>query len=102
MDPQRISIMFKALSDETRVKIVLELLQGEQCACNLLKNLHLTQPALSHHMQVLCASGLVCSQRMGRWMHFALSKQGAAEAQQIIRVLTNASENEPFCGKSCC
>ena len=102
VDPQKISLMFKALSDETRVKIILELMKGEQCACHLLKNLHLTQPVLSHHMQILCASGLVESQRAGRWMHFALNMHGVAEAQTITQRLFKVTEKDPFSSMSCC
>jgi len=65
MDPQKTSLMFKALSDEIRVKFIMELMDGEKCACDLLKNLHLTQPALSHHAHILCASGLVETKRIG-------------------------------------
>jgi len=102
MDAQKVSQIFKALSDETRVRILMELMQGEQCACNLLKNLHLTQPVLSHHMQILRASGLVESQRLGRWMHFALSMQGFAEARNITQHLFNSTENHPFHNSTCC
>lgn len=102
MDPQKICVMFKALSDETRVRIILELMDGEKCACMLLKHLRVTQPTLSYHMQVLCASGLVESQRMGKWTHYALSLSGTAEAQKITQQLMRATQRDPFCGGSCC
>ena len=102
MDPQKISQIFKALSDETRAQIILELLDGEKCACDLLKNLHITQPTLSHHARVLCDSGLVESKRIGRWIHFALSQQGIAEAQQITTKLFKSSTKSPFSTIGCC
>ena len=102
MDPEKVSQMFKALSDETRVKIIMELMQGEQCACSLLKSLRITQPTLSHHMRILCDSGLVSNQRIGRWQHFALSMQGMAEAQKITAHLLKSTQKDPFCSPGCC
>ena len=37
VDSKRVSMMFKALSDEVRVKILCQLMESEQCACYLLK-----------------------------------------------------------------
>ena len=51
MDSKQISMMFKALSDEMRVEIMLQLMGGEQCACQMMKERKLTQPALAHHME---------------------------------------------------
>ena len=102
MDAKQISLMFKALSDEIRVNIMLQLMEGEQCACNLTKVQKLTQPALAHHMKIMCASGLVESRRIGRWMHYALSLQGTYQAQQIVQKLNKASEKAPFESLWCC
>ena len=102
MEAQKVSLMFKALSDETRVKIITELMDGEKCACDLMKNLHLTQPTLAHHVQILCASELVVSRRIGRWTHFALSMQGMAEAQKITMQLFKSSQRDPFISADCC
>lgn len=102
MEAKQISLMFKALSDEMRVNIMLKLMEGEQCACNLMKELKLTQPALSYHMKIMCASGLVESRRIGRWMHYALSLQGTHQGQQIMQKMHKASEKDPFEGLWCC
>lgn len=98
MAPQKICMMFKALSDETRVKMMT----GERCACSLLKNLRVTQLTLLHHMQILCASGLVERQRMGKWTHYALLQSGMAEAQKITMQLVRAAQCDPFCNASSC
>ena len=102
MDPQKTSLMFKALSDEIRVKFVMELMDGEKCACDLMKALHLTQPALSHHAQILIASGLVDIKRIGRWTHFALNQQNLAEAQRIMLNIYKSSRSDPFLSSNCC
>lgn len=102
VESRQVSLLFKALSDEVRVGIIRQLMQGEQCACDLLKTQKLTQPTLAYHMQILCRSGLVESCRIGRWTHYALSMEGVMEAQNITQQLVRATEKDPFCNTSCC
>ena len=102
VDARQVSLMFKALSDEARVNIIYQLMEGEQCACNLLKKQKLTQPTLSYHMQILCKSGLVESRRIGRWTHYALSSEGMTEAQKIVQMMARATQTDPFENPSCC
>ncbi len=65
-------LLFKAISDQTRLKIVDILSGGEMCACQLLDNFTITQPTLSYHMRILCESGLVQGKRDGAWMYYRL------------------------------
>jgi len=58
---------FRALSDRTRLEILSLLNDGEKCACKLLEKLSISQPTLSHHMKILCDSGLVKSRNEGKW-----------------------------------
>ncbi|MGC6177445.1 ArsR/SmtB family transcription factor [Lacrimispora sp. 38-1] len=68
--------IFKALCDPNRLMIIEMLQGGEKCACKILEDLNIVQSTLSHHMKILCESGLVESTRVGKWMHYSLSKQG--------------------------
>lgn len=68
-----VALICKALGDENRLKIVNYLSDGEKCACKLLEFLEITQPTLSHHMKVLCESGLVTARKEGKWSHYCLS-----------------------------
>ena len=63
----------KALSDGNRILIIEMLTQGEKCGCELLQELHISQPTLSHHMKVLEHAGLVSSRREGKWMHYSIN-----------------------------
>lgn len=68
------ALIFKALSDETRLKIVSQLRGGDElCACNLLDNLNITQPTLSYHMKCLGESGLVNGRKDGNWMRYTIN-----------------------------
>lgn len=66
------STIFKALSDETRIKILDILSHGELCACNILEEFDITQPTLSYHMKILCESRLVESRKEGIWMKYSI------------------------------
>ena len=67
------ALICKALSDSNRLKIVKMLADGEKCACKLLEAFSITQPTLSHHMKILCDSGLVIARKEGKWTHYSLS-----------------------------
>ena len=98
---QQITVIFKALCDENRVKILRILQNGELCACHLLEALNLSQPTLSHHMKVLCDSGLVVGRKDGKWMHYSISEEGTEIAVKVLRELTKVdlSESEECCCK---
>ena len=53
--------VFKALGDPKRTMIVDMLSCGELCACDILGKFEMSQSTLSHHMKLLCKSGLVKS-----------------------------------------
>ena len=59
--------VFKLLSDETRLRILLYLAQsGELHVTNLCNRLGQSQPAVSHHLALLRVSGLIESRREGK------------------------------------
>lgn len=72
MNFAELSTRLRALSDPTRLKIILLLAAGEQNASGLLSHLSISQPTLSYHMKELAASGLVTARRDGAWMHYRL------------------------------
>lgn len=73
---QEMVCMFKALSDVNRIRILKLLRTGEKCACRLLEELNISQPTLSHHMKILCDSGLVNGRKEGKWMHYSICSEG--------------------------
>ena len=55
--------LFKAFCDENRWRILEILQEGERCACVLLNELEISQSTLSHHMRILCDSGVVVGRK---------------------------------------
>ena len=83
------ALIFKALSDETRLRII-GLLQtgGELCVCDLMAVLELPQSTVSRHLAYLRNCGLVNDQRKGVWMYYRLR-----DSEQFIDyILTTLTE----------
>jgi len=85
--------IFQALSDPNRL-IIIEMLQSrERCACELLEFLNIVQSTLSHHMKILCDSGLVNSRRNGKWMYYSLSKDACEAAKKLLNEITMITDD---------
>ena len=96
MDERMIANTFKALCDEKRVRIIGMLSGGEKCACRLLEELELSQPTLSHHMKILCESGLIKGRREGKWMYYSISRENVRAAIRMLGALTGTEEEEQY------
>lgn len=94
IDVKRTAIIFKAFCDENRIKILQLLQSGEKCACMLLEEMNITQPTLSHHMKILCDSGIVTGRKEGKWMHYSISEAGIECAQEYLTSLKNHKEDD--------
>ncbi len=60
--------IFKALSDQTRLRITLLLRRRELCVCELMFILGMEQSRVSHHMRILKEAGIAEDVREGRWI----------------------------------
>ena len=104
LDERKIAMIFKAFCDENRIRILKLLTTGEKCACKLLEEIDITQPTMSHHMKILCDSGIVVGRKEGKWMHYSISPAGANIATDCLKNLTTVNpggENKSCCEKYC-
>ena len=99
-DEKRLAEIFKAFCDENRIRILSLLLSGEKCACKLLEEIDISQPTLSHHMKILCDSGVVVGRKEGKWMHYSISAEGSEIAVKVLKELTQVVCSDS--DKSCC
>lgn len=81
--------LFKALSDETRLRILALLGEGELCVCDLMAILDLPQSTVSRHLAYLRNVGLVEDRRQGVWMYYRLT---AAEDLLLREFMTALPE----------
>lgn len=91
---QRGTIVFKAFCNEYRLQILERLSTGEKCACDLQEHLDISQSTLSHHMKVLCASGIVVAHQEGKWTHYSISREGVVRAEELLTAFTGMSLGE--------
>jgi ArsR family transcriptional regulator len=68
-------LIFKALSDDTRLRIVSMLSDEELCACKILEAFNITQPTLSYHMKTLVEIGLVNAVKDGSWVKYSINEE---------------------------
>jgi ArsR family transcriptional regulator, arsenate/arsenite/antimonite-responsive transcriptional repressor len=84
IDSARAAQLFHALADQIRVDVVMLLLQGERCVCELMDELDLAQSRLSWHLKTLSDAGMISGRREGRWNYYSLNGDALAEARGIL------------------
>lgn len=84
--------MFKALSDETRLRIIMMLTEEELCACKILEAFKITQPTLSYHMKILMQCGIVIGKRKGAWMFYHLNQERIHQLQRFLDLKIDCQE----------
>ena len=77
-------LLFRALADRTRLRLLNLMGEDEVCVCFLVEALKLTQPKISRHLAYLRRAGLVAARREGKWMHYRLSAPPDAHAAAIF------------------
>lgn len=78
--------IFKALSDETRLRIIKLLEQGELCVCDIVAALDMVQPKVSFHLSTLKEAGLIKDRKQGKWTHYSLSDKDLFRRMLILSV----------------
>lgn len=85
---------FKALSDGTRLKLIMLLKHhGAMCVCDITELLDQPQPTVSRHLNHLKRLGLLSSERKGTWMWYALDKDMPKWCRQVIETVCDTHED---------
>ncbi len=84
LDTARAAALFHAFADEIRLRVVLLLLPGERCVCELMDDLGLAQSRLSWHLKTLSDAGIISGRREGRWVYYSLHADAVEEAQAFL------------------
>jgi ArsR family transcriptional regulator len=115
--------IFKALSDETRLRIMKLLEHGELCVCDIVAAFDMVQPKVSFHLGVLKKAGLVKDRKQGKWMHYRIDdsdmfkrflmlsvvekipeetlKEDKARLGEFLKIKTEGSQAIQITGKCC-
>jgi ArsR family transcriptional regulator, arsenate/arsenite/antimonite-responsive transcriptional repressor len=79
--------LFKALSDETRLRILKLLEGGELCVCDIMAALDKIQPKVSFHLGVLKKANLLKGTKRGKWMHYKIDDSDLFRRMVLISAL---------------
>jgi len=87
--------LFKALSDETRIRILKVLLERECCVCEVMQALDISQSRASRNLRVLEDAGFIKSRRDGPWVVYSIAEQATSSyAAPLIELLRGSLVNE--------
>jgi ArsR family transcriptional regulator len=83
--PFPIDLLFRALADRTRLRLLNLIADKEICVCYFVEILKISQPKISRHLAYLRRAGIVAARRQGRWMHYRLLAPRDAVASAILK-----------------
>ena len=87
---------FKALSDETRLRILNLLLERECCVCEVMQALDISQTRASRNLSALYDAGFLNLRKNGLWTLYSIDREGMKEyISDLVRVVTKAIEGNP-------
>jgi ArsR family transcriptional regulator, arsenate/arsenite/antimonite-responsive transcriptional repressor len=87
--------IYQCLCDETRLRILSLLLEGELCVCHIQEILGETQVKVSKHLAYLRKRGLVGSQRKANWMVYRLPARRPVELSANLACLQDCAREQP-------
>ena len=92
-----IELLFKALADRTRLRLIGLIDGSEVCVCFFVAVLKVSQPKISRHLAYLRRAGIVKARRDGKWMHYSLIDPPDEHAARIFQeVRASLAEHPEF------
>jgi ArsR family transcriptional regulator, arsenate/arsenite/antimonite-responsive transcriptional repressor len=85
--------IFKALSDETRLRILKLLEHGELCVCDMVAAFDMIQPKVSFHLSVLKQAGLLKDKKDGKWMRYSIDDSDLFKRFLILSIAEKIPSN---------
>lgn len=80
-----LDLLFRALADPTRLRLLNLIADREICVCYLVEILRMSQPKVSRHLAYLRRAGMVASRRDGKWMHYRLRMPDDDAVAAVLR-----------------
>ena len=89
-----IELLFKALGDRTRLRLINLIGDDEVCVCFFVEVLNTNQPKISRHLAYLRRAGVVSSRREGKWIHYRVIEPPDSHAANIFREVRTCLAND--------
>jgi ArsR family transcriptional regulator len=90
-----IALLFKALADRTRLRLINLIGEDEVCVCFFVEVLKTNQPKISRHLAYLKRAGVVSARREGKWIHYRIVEPADPHAANIFREVRTWLANDP-------
>ena len=90
-----LELIFKALADNTRLRLIHLLGDEELCVCSCVEVLKTNQPKISRHLAYLRRAGLVAARRDGKWTHYRLTQPSDTHVARIFTELRARLADNP-------
>ena len=108
----QVDLVFRAVADPTRLRILNLLRDRERCVCELVDTLRVPQPKASRHLAYLRKAGLVSVRKQGLWAYYKLAPARDAFHAKLLDCLATCYSDVPVlnrdskrlqqCGVKCC
>jgi len=101
------TLLFSALADPTRLRVLCLLRGGERCVCDLVQALRISQPKISRHLAYLRRSGWVVTRREGLWIFYRLTSPASRTHKKLLECLDACGDETSHCKRdgerlACC
>ena len=93
--------ILKALADETRLRIVAQILKGDTCVCEIEESLELTQSNASRHLTILKKAGILESYKKAQWAYYKINASFVEDNGDLFSYLQRKLTNIPCYQKDC-
>jgi len=90
-------LLFAALADPTRLRVLCLLRNGERCVCDLVEALRISQPKISRHLAHLRRAGWVETRRQGLWIFYRLVTPASRTHAKLMECLEACGDETPHC-----
>ena len=96
-----ISRVLSVMSEPTRIRIIRLISgSGELRSCDLLPEFEITQPTLSHHLNVLLENGILMSRKEGRCVYFSVNRGTMSLVAELMAGIASGSTAKPAVKKA--
>lgn len=82
----KLSSILKITSEESRLKILCILKDGEHCVCEIIEHLNLSQSLISHHLKDLKEAGIIINDKRGLNVYYSLTKKGEDVTELLFKI----------------
>lgn len=91
---KEITDIFKLLSDESRIRILMLLEKRELCVCQIMGVLNMSQPLISRNLSLLAKSGFISGRREGKLIFYRIKKKLTKKNMLVLSVLKELLKND--------